>query len=68
MRRRPSLIPAIQQLVPPLLDTADWDAYRRLAELVAHVGAWQSLGELARRALSSADPDRGPPSRTPAGR
>lgn len=55
--RRDRLIPAIQQLVPPLLDTADWDAYRRLAELLAHTEAWQSLGELTRRALSSADPD-----------
>lgn len=55
--RRDRLIPAIQQLLPPLLDTADYDGYRRLAELLAHVGAWQSLGELTRRALSSADPD-----------
>jgi len=55
--RRDRLIPAIEELVPPLLDTADYDACRRLAELLARIGAWQSLAELTRRALSSADPD-----------
>lgn len=55
--RRDRLIPAIRQLVPPLLDTADCDDYRRLADLLAHVEAWEILGELTRRALASADPD-----------
>jgi hypothetical protein len=55
--RRDRLIPAMKQLVPPLLETADYDDYRRLAELLAHVNAWELLGELTRRALASADPD-----------
>jgi hypothetical protein len=55
--RRDRLLPALQQLVPPLLDTADCDDYRRLAELLAHVKAWEILGELTRRVLASADPD-----------
>jgi hypothetical protein len=55
--RRDRLIPAIGRLVPPLLETADCDGYRRLAELLAHIRAWDLLGELSRRALASADPD-----------
>lgn len=55
--RRDRLIPAMRRLVPPLLETADCDDYRRLAELLAHIQAWELLGELTRRALASADPD-----------
>jgi hypothetical protein len=55
--RRDHLIPAMRQLVLPLLENADCDDYRRLAELLAHVQAWELLGELIRRALTSADAD-----------
>lgn len=55
--RRDRLIPAMQQLVPPLLENADCDDCRRLAELLAHIQAWELLGELTQRALACADPD-----------
>jgi hypothetical protein len=55
--RRDRLIPAMQQLVPPMLENADCDDYRRLAELLAHIKEWELLGELTRRAVASADPD-----------
>ncbi len=54
--RRDRLIPVIRELVPPLLNTADCDDYRRMAELLAHIQAWELLGQLSRRALASADP------------
>jgi hypothetical protein len=54
---RDRLLPALQQLIPPLLETADYDDYRRLAELLAHVQAWQLLADLTQRALASTDPD-----------
>ncbi len=37
--------------------TDDYDAYRRLAELLAHLGLTQSLRQLCERALASQDPD-----------
>ena len=55
--RREQIIPALQQLVPALLETTDYDSYRRLAELLAHIRAWQTLGELCQRALASDDAD-----------
>jgi hypothetical protein len=37
--------------------TPDDDAYRRLAELLSHLGLDEALGELTRRAIASDDPN-----------
>jgi hypothetical protein len=50
----------LQALIPPLvsarLEQADDDAYRRLAELLVHLGLKEALDELRARAASSHDP------------
>lgn len=51
-----------QRIVPPAVDrqlarTPDDDAYRRLAELLDHLGLARALRLLAERALASDDPD-----------
>jgi hypothetical protein len=51
-----------EQIVPPavwhqLQETADDDAYRRLAELLAHLGLHDALSQLSAQALVSSDPD-----------
>jgi hypothetical protein len=51
-----------EHLVPPavwrqLHDTSDYDAYRRMAELLSHLGLYDALGHLSTRALASSDPD-----------
>ena len=51
------MILALEEQIPPLLQTADFDELRRLAELLAHVHAWSLLGLLAGHAAASADPD-----------
>lgn len=55
--RRDRLIPALEEIVLPRLGSADWDEYRRLAELLAHVEAWDILRQLTQRALTSDDLD-----------
>lgn len=50
------------QIVPPavwhqLQETGDDDAYRRLAELLAHLGLHDALSQLSAQALMSSDPD-----------
>jgi hypothetical protein len=37
--------------------TLDYDVYRRLAELLSHLGLHEALQELRRRAAASNDPD-----------
>ncbi len=49
--------PALKEIVLPRLDSADDDEYRRFAELLAHVEAWDLLRQLTKRALASDDPD-----------
>jgi hypothetical protein len=53
---RDRLLPLLEPLILDRLDSADDDEYRRLAELLAHVEAWELLGQLAARALTSDDP------------
>jgi hypothetical protein len=55
--RSDQIIPALRQLLPAVLQTADYDSYRRLAELLSHIRAWHLLGELCQRALASDDTD-----------
>jgi hypothetical protein len=50
------------RVVPPavwsqLAETSDDDAYRRLAELLQHLGLAEALGQLCARAAASGDPD-----------
>ena len=40
-----------------LAETGDYDAYRRMAELLKHLGLYDALGELCRRAADSDDED-----------
>ncbi|GIE85766.1 hypothetical protein [Actinoplanes regularis] len=47
----------LPQKVMALLDHADEDEYRRLAELLDHIQARDVLRELVNRAKTSADPD-----------
>ncbi|MFE2330254.1 hypothetical protein ACFXD5_41205 [Streptomyces sp. NPDC059385] len=53
---RDHLIPLLEPLILNQLDTADDDEYRRFAELLAHIGAWDLLGWLVTQAQSSDDP------------
>jgi len=51
-----------ERIVPPavwrqLHQTDDYDAYRRMAELLSHLGLYGALGELSAEALKSSDPD-----------
>jgi hypothetical protein len=51
-----------ERIVPPavwdqLRETDDYDAYRRLAELLAHLGLHAALSQLSAQALMSGDPD-----------
>lgn len=50
------LLPLLEPLILDRLDSADDDEYRRFAELLAHVEAWELLGRLTVRALTSDDP------------
>jgi hypothetical protein len=57
-----SLFPRLDVLIAAALDTADeepdaYDDYRRHAELLEHVAAWDTLRAVTERALTSADPD-----------
>ena len=50
------------RVVPPavlrqLEETGDYDAYRRLAEVLSHLGLADALRDLSNRALESSDPD-----------
>lgn len=54
---RAGLVPELPEKVLAMLDRADGDEYRRLAELLEHVQAWKALNELVRRAAASADPE-----------
>jgi hypothetical protein len=52
----------LEAAVPPVVweqlkTTPDYDAYRRLAELLAYLGLDEALQELRHRALGSDDPD-----------
>src|ERR1700722_590294 len=40
-----------------LQKTSDYDAYRRMAELLSHLGLREALSRLSARALASSDPD-----------
>ncbi|MFD5268802.1 hypothetical protein [Streptomyces sp. NPDC058335] len=51
------LLPLLEPLIWEQLDSADNDEYRRFAELLAHIEAWELLGQLVSRALDTADPD-----------
>lgn len=53
---RDRLLPLLEPLILDQLDSADDDEYRRFAELLAHIEAWELLGQLAARALTSDDP------------
>ncbi|MEV6675147.1 hypothetical protein [Streptomyces sp. NPDC051162] len=53
---RDRLLPLLEPLILDRLDSADDDEYRRFAELLAHVEAWELLGQLAVRAMTSGDP------------
>ncbi|MFB7600041.1 hypothetical protein [Streptomyces sp. NPDC056160] len=53
---RHQLLPLLEPLILDQLDTADDDEYRRFAELLAHVEAWELLGQLVARALTTNDP------------
>ena len=51
-----------ERVVPPavwrqLRETGDYDAYRRLAELLSHLGLHAALSQLSAQALGSSDPD-----------
>jgi hypothetical protein len=54
---RDRLLPLLEPLILDRLDSADDDEYRRFAELLAHIEAWELLGRLAARGLASNDPD-----------
>jgi hypothetical protein len=50
------------RVVPPavwrqLKETGDYDAYRRMAELLSHLGLRGALSQLSAEALKSSDPD-----------
>jgi hypothetical protein len=50
------------RIIPPavrsrLRETGDYDAYRRMAELLSHLGLDDALRQLTAQALLSADPD-----------
>ncbi|GAA4618540.1 hypothetical protein GCM10023195_83400 [Actinoallomurus liliacearum] len=51
------LWPMLTPMVSGLLKTADADDHLRLAELLAHVGAWPLLRQLADRAVTHDDPE-----------
>lgn len=53
---RDRLLPQLEPLILDRLDSADDDEYRRIAELLAHIKAWELLGQLAARGLTSDDP------------
>lgn len=40
-----------------LQETDDYDAYRRMAELLSHLGLYDALSQLSAQALRSGDPD-----------
>lgn len=51
-----------ERAVPPavwrqLRETGDYDAYRRMAELLSHLGLKDALSRLSAEALKSSDPD-----------
>lgn len=51
-----------ERMVPPavwrqLRETGDDDAYRRMAELLSHLGLREALNQLSAQALRSSDPD-----------
>lgn len=51
-----------EQIVPPavwrqLQETGDDDAYRRMAELLSHLGLLEALSQLSAQAVGSDDPD-----------
>jgi len=51
-----------KHVVPPavwrqLQATADYDAFRRMAELLSHLGLRGALSQLSAQALKSSDPD-----------
>jgi hypothetical protein len=51
-----------ERIVPPavwrqLEETGDYDAYRRMAELLSHLGLYNALSQLSNQALQSGDPD-----------
>ncbi|MCY0932454.1 hypothetical protein OTB20_41220 [Streptomyces sp. H27-H1] len=50
------LVPLLEPLILERLDSADDDEYRRLAELLAHIEAWNLLGQLVHCALDTDDP------------
>ncbi|MDV9187793.1 hypothetical protein R6L23_06130 [Streptomyces sp. SR27] len=54
---RDRLLPLLEPLILDRLDSADDDEYRRFAELLAHIEAWDLLGQLAARAFTSDNPD-----------
>jgi hypothetical protein len=53
---RDRLHPALNDIILPRLSSADEDEYRRFAELLSHVEAWDLLPQLTQRALASDDP------------
>jgi hypothetical protein len=54
---RAGRLPDLPPKVFARLNRADDDEYRRLAELLEHLQAWDALRELVKRARTSADPD-----------
>ncbi|WP_149260555.1 hypothetical protein [Actinomadura sp. K4S16] len=54
---RDRLEPLLAPLIMDELDSADCDDFRRLAELLAHIGAWRLLEQLVHRARANGDPD-----------
>ena len=53
---RRAIAKPLHAIVDKLLDTADDDGYRRLAELAQHLGLSVALGSIVDSALASADP------------
>ncbi|MFV5998755.1 hypothetical protein ACNPQM_42110 [Streptomyces sp. NPDC056231] len=53
---RDQLLPLLEPLIMDQLDSADDDEYRRFAELLAHIEAWELLGRLVARALTTDNP------------
>jgi hypothetical protein len=51
-----------EHVVPPavwrqLRETSDYDAYRRMAELLSHLGLTDAVTQLSAKALRNSDPD-----------
>ncbi|MEU9112227.1 hypothetical protein AB0D04_10620 [Streptomyces sp. NPDC048483] len=55
--RNDGILGKLNEIVLDLLAEADSDDYLRLADMLAYVGAWETLSKLVDRACSSNDPE-----------